>query len=455
MRCRKKAKGRVVLVVFAVFFFLKPSGLPVAAAGSEETQQEINLEEAIKIALANNPDLAVAQHELLAAQSREKFARGACLPKVTAGVDYTRFLDNQRLIPARYNGETGLFSRDISSGGLTFSVPLFTAGRLKREFQVAQLLSEVLRERQERLRDEVIFNVSHVFYTMLAQMRLIASLEFSRQALQEHRDHTEQLVAARKAAGVDLLRTEVRLADIQQRMVREKNNLFVLERILANLLGLGETNKHLLPQGKLMEEIPVLMEEQEAISLALNQRADYRAAKYEAEAQSRRVTAARAELWPTVILVGNYGYRWALDSGSNAGSSKRLDDTGSLKIAVEVPVFDGSRIRSRIREEEEKAAAALQRLRKLELQIRLDVQTALANARSAQERVETTKKVIEQARESLRIERQKYDFGKGTISDVLDAQAALLEAEAAFSRALADVNIAHIQFSLATGKVIQ
>jgi len=60
-------------------------------------------------------------------------------------------------------------------------------------------------------------------------------------------------------------------------------------------------------------------------------------------------------------------------------------------------------------------------------------------------------KAIEQARESLRIERQKYDLGMGSMTDVLDAQTALLQSETSTYRALADFRTALARLDLATG----
>jgi outer membrane protein TolC len=71
---------------------------------------------------------------------------------------------------------------------------------------------------------------------------------------------------------------------------------------------------------------------------------------------------------------------------------------------------------------------------------------------SATERVQTLRKSVEQDEESLRIERQKYELGKGAIVDVLDAQAALLEAETNYYRALAEVRVARAQIDLAVGE---
>jgi outer membrane protein TolC len=66
---------------------------------------------------------------------------------------------------------------------------------------------------------------------------------------------------------------------------------------------------------------------------------------------------------------------------------------------------------------------------------------------SSTERVETLRKSVEQAKESLRIERQKYELGKGAIVDVLDAQCALLDAPSYYGT-LADVHVARAQIVL-------
>ena len=71
---------------------------------------------------------------------------------------------------------------------------------------------------------------------------------------------------------------------------------------------------------------------------------------------------------------------------------------------------------------------------------------------SAQGRLEVVRSAVAQARESLRIEQQQYGLGKGTIVDVLDAQAALLEAETTYVRVQAQRRIATAQLQLATGE---
>lgn len=74
------------------------------------------------------------------------------------------------------------------------------------------------------------------------------------------------------------------------------------------------------------------------------------------------------------------------------------------------------------------------------------------NVRSAGARIEAIRTAIAQAQESLRIERMKYDLGSGSMTDVLDAQTALLQSETNLARAVADYRIAHASLKLATGE---
>ena len=55
------------------------------------------------------------------------------------------------------------------------------------------------------------------------------------------------------------------------------------------------------------------------------------------------------------------------------------------------------------------------------------------------------------AKESLKIERKKYELGKGSITNVLDAQSALLITQTVYYRALSDYNTAVAQWHLAIG----
>lgn len=411
----------------------------------------LTLQQAIETALANNPEAAARGWDASAARARRDQAFGARLPRLGVVGGYSHYLDDQRLIAASQDGEPGLFGRDIVSGDLVLSMPLFTGGLLVNQVKAAELLQNAAEHRLVRSREELVFNVSSVFLNMLAQQHVIESLAFSRQTLAEHLKRIDALVEAQKAARVDRMRTEVRLADVEQLLVREKNLLAIQRRALASLLGLENQDKEISPQGELeVQEKGMLPDLETALSKAWKERSDYLAARSSLEAQAKNVDVAKSGHWPTVSVQGSYGGRWA--SGPTTGAGDETGDVGRVGLVLEVPIFEGGQVDAGIREQRANLAAAQERLRLLDLQVRLEVETALLNVESSGERAAAIRTSIAQAKESLRIEQQKYSLGKGAIVDVLDAQAALLETETTYYRVLADFHTAMAQLKLAMGE---
>jgi outer membrane protein TolC len=436
-----------------------PDGYPRAAMTSgptpdyraERSSRPLGLDECIRIALENNPQIGARSWDVEAAQAQRDVTAAQRWPALSAQGGYTRYDDNQRLVPARVPNEPGAWSRGIASAGLVLSMPLFTGGQIINEVRAAELLSLAADRRLARTRSELVFNVSSTFYSILGQRRVIESLEFSRKALEQQRKRVQDLMAAQKAAKVDLLRTDVRLADLDQRILSEKNTLAIEQQLLANLMGVREDGAALTVQGDLALT-PAPVEQQATVEKALAQRGDYLAARAEVEGQAKRVDAARAERWPTLSLVGSFGGLWAAGDTTRQPGASNSEDVGSAGLSLSVPLFEGGRIDADVRRERANLAAAQEGLRGLELQIRLEVQTALLNVNSSLERVRATEKAIEQAQESLRIEQEKYELGKGSITDVLDAQSALLDSQTNYYRALADYDTALAQLRLAVGE---
>jgi outer membrane protein TolC len=410
----------------------------------------LDLTRAIEIALASNPDVAAARWSAEAARARFDIAAAGRLPTLDAVGGYTYNLDEQRLLPVRQQGDPTILGREIVSGDLVVSMPLFTGGRLVSQVRAADFLRQSADHQAARSREELVFNVSSVFFGILSQERLVLALEFSRGTLERHLARVDALVAARKAAPVDRMRTEVRLADVAQRLVRERNVLAVMRRVLVNLLAVHCSGDSLSLRGNLEMGLEAAIPDAgTTVAMALERRSDYLSARAALESQARLVDAARAAYWPNVSLIASYGGRWA--TGTVAGTGNNPDDIGRVGLVFGIPLFEGGRIGAAVQAQRAELAAARELLRKFEMQIRLDVETALLGLQSSRERIEAMQKAVDQARESLRIEQQKYELGKGAIVDVLDAQAALLESETNYYRALADFHTAWAQLRLAEG----
>jgi len=418
--------------------------LPVAGS-------DVTLQQAQAIARANNPTLASVRLAITRARAIEAQAKSRRSPRLdiisSAGV----YSDGQRVIPASENNQPGVFSKNILGAELVLSYPLYTGGALKAGEEAARFAGNASHLQFIRARHEIEYSVARVFAQILAQRKLIESLQFNQKSLGSHLKIINDLIAAQKAARIDRLRVEVRIADLQQSLTRAGNDMRVSMQVLANLMGLDkgefEIAGQLTPPGK--DTSPSLASVQEQ---AMRDRNDLAAMDERLKAQARQVDAAKAQTKPSVFIWAGYGGRWGPDPDDDPSGADNADDVGRVGLAITYPLWDGQERAATINVKQAELAQLQKQYEALKQRVALEVCTAVLNLQSASERAKATGIAVEQAYEVLRIQRETQVLGKATLTDVLDAQTALLSAQTNYYAALAEYRMAEAEHRLSIGQ---
>jgi len=412
----------------------------------------VGLKEAIDRALDANPDLKAAGHDVEAARARSDAAFGERLPALRSLTFLTESRRDQRLFPPASMGQPAVTSHHLFGSDMVLSVPLFTGGRLLANQRAAESGEEAVRQGVARTRSELVFQVRRLFCAILAQREYLAALSASDASLAAEAARIGALVEERKAAPVDRQRVEVRIASLRQARVSGENALRALGLDLARLMAL-EPGVVVEVEGSL--ELPASLPEDPVESLverALASRPDVQAARTGLETLAHLEDAARAGHWPSLSIQGSYGLRWGIAPTEQPAGSDPVADVGQVSLVLDLPLFLGGRVLAATREQTARIAAARERLRSLQARVRVEIETALMDLRSARERLEVASVVIRQAEAAAAAESEKHIEGKSTVADVLQAQADLVEARANRIRALADLNTALAELDLATGE---
>ena len=222
-----------------------PVVLPPELAGHERASARraelstapLTIERALAIALTNNPDIVAGAWDVEAAWARKRYASSEHWPTLGVNAAYRHHWHKERLVPARGQGVDAAFSHDIFAGDVVLSIPLIAGGRVMSAVAAAELMARATERRLALTKEELIFNVKSTFYAILGQARMIEALGHSKKALDEHLHKTKELITARKAAKVDLLNIEVRLAELNHRLVKQRGMLGISKRLLASLLS--------------------------------------------------------------------------------------------------------------------------------------------------------------------------------------------------------------------------
>lgn len=449
-----EAHGLVTMKRIVVAILILAFGMSWTSARALDPPRVLTLPEAVELALQGNPEVAEARSRLAEAEARLDATRAYGKPWLELRGAYDYWTMDQRLFPATRNGEPGVFGPSVVGAEVVLSMPLYTGGRLSAEVEVADWTRKSVSAQVERVRENLVFQVTSIFHGLLAQDAVLRSLDTAVAAMDEQLRVTQTLVDAGKAAKVDLLRAEVRRAELHERRLREQSDRIVQQRAWAVLLGLDDVAAP-EPDGELvLDDSPRCPDAQTCMQRALAQRPDYQAGRDAIAALQASVDAARSGSLPTLSAHASYGGRWISGSVDAPDGVDHAGDLGRIGLVVEVPLFDGYLTSSKVAEQSARLRAGQERLRHLELKIRYEIEIARTQLQTAWERVQTSGQAVGQAEESFRVVKEKYDLGKGTLTDVLDSQAALVTAEGNYARALADVAVADAQRKLATGEIL-
>ncbi len=444
---RRVAGIPLLVAVFSVL-------LPVPGHGQAPLPaRELTLDDVIDIALARNAGVRAAEHEVDAAAKGHEAARGRLWPFADLFGDWqysgpdaenkTRLLANIGRMP-QLESDRAQFDHNLYAAGIRVTYPLYVGGRILAEIEANRLLTRLARERLAQTADELIFNLSSTFYNLLRLKENVKATEANVRALEESRRNIQHLVEVGRAPRVDLFKVNTRLAAVRQELIRARNEVDLAHAVLKTLMGL-EVTVPLAVKGVLGTDAAPLDLGQD-LSEAERRRPELEARRRAVEVQAQQVRIAQGARLPSVQLRSQYA--------GGAGESD-LSPIGDFVIGVNVsiPIFTGGLLTARVAQEELRLAKVQQELEKARLDVQLDVQAAHLGITEARERIATAQAALEEAREALRIEQLKTEVGRGIIEDLLDAQAAELQAETNYTRALADVNTALVARKKAIGRI--
>lgn len=334
------------------------------------------------------------------------------------------------------------FRRSHLNAALQATLPVYTGGRIGSAVNLAQSQRDLAEVNVHDVERDLDFDVTSTYANMVQLDRDIEAARESVKALTESRRVIGEMLAEGKVARVDLLKVDTRLAEVQDTAIEFRNAREIQSGQFNALLGrpieTGVVVETVLPRG------PPLVSVDEVSQLASTENTKTLIARAEVSISERSVAVAKSALRPTISLVtalqGQTADPYSMYKGGVFGGA-----------VLSFPFFDRT-LSNRIEEAKSRELERRADLKQVELDSNQRVRSAYLQARNSEERIRATETAIGYAREALRIEQEKQRYGRGTIENLLDAQAALLTSEARYYRALADYTIAIAAIRRETGK---
>ena len=391
-------------------FLLLSAALTMALGQSAFAGETValNLDDAMLRAFQTNPTVSIAQYELDSARASYNAARQSRGISISANHTTQRggYDDAQQAAP-------GIWTKGIGNNhanSLTASLPIFTGGKLSGTIKQAKANYQYNEVGVQRTYNEMRSTVTDGYFNMLQADNIQKLSAESVTRLEDHLKNVQAQYDVGVVAKVDVLRSQVELANAKQTLIQAENSYQVAEANMNKIVGLPmDTN------------------------LKLDNLLVYNAYDKNMDAAKGALMVARSGHMPQVAASATQ--QWS-------DSSWPGDDNGKWGVGVNVSmnVFDTGVTLSKIHGAEADLKKAEETYRNAVDSVNLDVRSNYLGLREAEKRISTTKLAVEQADEDYRIAQLRYMSGVGTNTDVLDAQVALTQAKTNYTQALYDYN---------------
>ncbi len=472
-----------------------PSAAPVSPSATPMEDGPVlalTLDDALRLAIANNPNLQSVQELQRQAGARIGEARAAAGPTLNAAANYLR----QGPIPTfEFSAQPGQPARRVRLGAPQSGTAELDAtyrpdlsGRTSASVRIARAGAEAAQAVTATTVNDLTYQVQNDYYGALRTRELV---EVRRQAVSAAQEQLRVAQAQFRAGTVpqfDVLRASVQVENLRQNQTVAERDARVAVATLVDVMGVDPATRLQLapvpvtplppaagapggspaapppsspatgrpsapvrdtvippPPGAAAaaEMVRSTGGKGRAARASLGSRATgplptavaeafAEAVRLRPEVQEARENVQQNEARVTFERRArrpDLALTGAYTYTPQASGLASVDKSWRLGVGLTLNLFDAGLIRSRVREAEAGRDSSAAILERTRQQVALQVRTALLNLQEAQDRRQTTAANVQQAQEALRISQVRYRAGVATNVEVTDAQVALTEAQ--------------------------
>ena len=440
--------------LIAAFILLAAAAHPLGAQ-EKNSSQALTLEQAVQLALQQNPAFQATTDDANATRARLKQVQSAWYPRFDFHQDFTRG-NNPVYVFGTKLTQRQFAASDFALNNLNTPTPLdnfqtrfdgqwrlFDSGQTLFQQRSAKHLVTAADFQTEQARQDLILQIVSSYYGVLVQKESVKAADQALKTAESSAQRMETMHKAGLLVDSDLLSAKVFVSQMKDRQIRAQNNLALAEMELARQMGVS-LDSPADPAATFTEPVVLTKTIDEWLHLAAEQRPGLRAAQLQEAALGDETKATKAEFGPKIGLFGS-AERDAMTLGGPSGTN------WTAGARLDFNLFAGGAQKARMAEAAANASKAKHTLEWFRAAVQMEVRKAYLDGNAAAQRTASARDAVEQAKESLRIIQNRYEAGLTTVTELLHAQTAQLDATTGYLAALEDWQVAQAELTRAAG----
>lgn len=386
---------------FVTLLALFVLGAVLPARAQED--QKLSMREAVALALQNSRDLALARVQYTVALNEAGVDRSAFRPNLYtgSGAAYTYGF------PTIGGGPPAVFQ-------LNYNQAIFDPV-LKAQQQAAEDHAKNMKLEIDRARDNVIVRTA-VAYLELAEVR--HSLELLRKeqvSAEKILGVTRDRVAANQELAIEVTRSELTAARVQQRIIKLESRDETLTQRIRDLTGVADTQSIEVDTGE--PSFATDMQEAELANLAIQSDRGIQEAENDRLARQHILRGAKLSYWPTLSVIGQYSVLSNFNNYTKYYSGQYQANNFAVGVQVSIPLFS-ARTRANVALAKSELQLSELSLGNKRQEVRQDVLQKQRDVRELQASYEVARLDLKLAQETVELTQAKFDQGGATLRDI-------------------------------------
>ena len=376
---------------------------------------------------SNDPQFLEVITNYRATLERKPQAWALLRPNITLSAN-TRYNDQDITVDNNAFGGSGDVQFNSRGYRLNLTQPIFRLNRIRSletaDLQIQQAATEI-----ELARQELIIRLAERYFELLAANDNLDFANTEEESLKRQFEQAEQRFDVGLIAITDVQEARAGYDRAVAGKIRAQNAIAVAEENLREVVGEFEDVINVLN-----EEMPLLKPDPESISSwtdsALEQNLAIVSAQYTADITRQEIKVQSAEHYPTLDIVANHGRD---TSGGRFGGTSTLGTT--VGIELNVPLYSGGLVSSRVREAVELHESALHRLETSRRAAERQTRSTYSNVISGISEVSALKQALISTETALEATRAGFDVGTRTAVDVVTVERAVQDSRRNYANA--------------------
>ena len=403
--------------------------------------ESITLAESVNAALANNPTMRIARENIEKSKATIDEAGSQGMPKLAIQGVYTRV---DQVPTADFNGNTiKLGTQDSKTADLVLTQPIDVFSIVKTGKHVASLSKSSAQYDLDQATNDVTLDTKTAYFNVLRAQAFQKVQEDTVGQLEVHLTDAQLHYDAGTIAKFDVLRAETELANSRQGLIASQNGVQLAKSALNTVIG--------QPVTTLIDLVEPENPGYPKVELAACTDAARRWRPEVLRAQTQVQIADKTRKIASLMGKPRFNLQWDYNKSFNPTIFNPRENSWRAYLTTSINVFDGGATRAAV----DKASSDAANSRSLQEQVlqavTLDTQQSYLNLNESRDRILVAEKGLDQAKEAMRLAQVRYQGEVSTQLEVLDARAALTQAETNHVNATFDYQIALAKLERAVG----